>query len=86
MVRKLEAVFEGGVLRPIEPLRLDEHQHVSVIILDEIAGDSEELQFAPREEFEPLADHNVTLEIVRKALSRIPGSLDADFAAERNER
>jgi predicted DNA-binding antitoxin AbrB/MazE fold protein len=86
MVRKVEAVYEGGVLRPVEPLRLDEHQHVSVIIFDEIADDSEELQFAPREEFEPLADHSVTLETVRGALSKIPGSLDADFAAERNER
>lgn len=86
MVRKLEAVYEGGVLRPVEPLRLVEHQHVSVIILDEIADDGEELQFAPREEFEALADHTITLEEVRKELSQIPGSLDADFAAERNER
>ena len=86
MVRKLEAAYEGGVLRPVEPLRLNEHQHVSVIILDQIADDGEELQFAPREEFETLADHSVTLETVRGALSKIPGSLDADFLVERNER
>jgi predicted DNA-binding antitoxin AbrB/MazE fold protein len=85
MVRMLEAVYERGILRPVEPLRLDEHQHVSVIILD-IAYDGEELQFAPREEFEALADYTITLEDVRKELSRIPGSLDADFAAERNQR
>ena len=85
MARKLEAVYEGGVLRPIEPLRLNEHQLVSVIILDDIADD-EILQFAPREEFEALADHTITLEQVRKGLSRIPDSLDADFAAERNRR
>ena len=87
MVRKLEAVYEGGVLRPVEPLRLDEHQHVSVIILDHRADDDDEgLQFAPPEEFEALADHTITLEAVRKELSQIPDSLDADFAAERNER
>lgn len=85
MIRKVEAVYEGGVLRPFEPLCLDEHQHVSVIVLDDIGGGSEELRFAPREEFEALADRTVTLDEVRKALSRIPGSLDADFAAERNE-
>jgi hypothetical protein len=37
-------------------------------------------------EFEAHADHGVSLETVRRALSRIPGSLDADFRAERNER
>ena len=47
-MRKLEAIYEGGVLRPVEPLCLDVHQHVSVIILDEIADDTEELHFAPR--------------------------------------
>ena len=86
MVRKLEAVYEGGVLRPVKPLRLVEHQHVSVIILDDLAGDGEELHFARREEFEALADHTITIEQVRRELSQIPGSLDADFAAERNER
>jgi predicted DNA-binding antitoxin AbrB/MazE fold protein len=85
-MRKLEAVYEGGVLRPTEKLSLEEHQHVSVIILDDVADDGEELRFAPREEFEALADHTITLDQVRKELSQIPDSLDADFAAERNER
>lgn len=84
-MRKLQAVYEGGVLRPVEPLELDEHQLVSVIILDDIAPD-DELRFEAPERFEPLADHTVSLEAVRRALEKIPGSLDADFAAERNER
>ena len=62
-----------------------DHRHVSVIILDEIDDDGD-MQFAPREEFEPLADHSVTLETVRGALSKIPGSLDEDFLVERNRR
>ena len=73
-------------MRPVEPLSLDEHQHVNVIILDDIDDDGEDLHFAPREEFEPLADHLVTLETVYAALSKIPGSLDADFLVEQNER
>jgi len=85
MVRKLQAVYEGGVLRPVEALRLDEHQLVSVIIIDDVAED-EELRFEAPEHFEPLADHEVSLETVRGLLSKIPGSLDADFLAERNER
>lgn len=84
-MRKLQAVYEGGVLRPIEPLPLDEHQLVSVIILNEVEPD-DELRFESPAHFEALADHTVTLEAVRRTLSKIPGSLDADFIAERNER
>lgn len=83
-MRKLQVVYEGGVLRPVEPLRLDEHQLVSVIILDDL--DDDELSFETPERFEALADHTVSLETVRRTLSKIPGSLDADFMAERNER
>jgi hypothetical protein len=46
----------------------------------------DDLKFEAPERFEPLADHSVSLETVRRALSRIPGSLDAGFRAERNER
>jgi predicted DNA-binding antitoxin AbrB/MazE fold protein len=34
MVRELEAVFENGLLRPLEPLSLDENQRVRVTITD----------------------------------------------------
>jgi predicted DNA-binding antitoxin AbrB/MazE fold protein len=34
MVRELEAVFENGVLRPLEPLSLVEKQRVHVTITD----------------------------------------------------
>jgi hypothetical protein len=66
MVRKLQAVYEGGVLRPMEP--------------------QDDLKFEAAARFEAFADDSVSLETVRLALSRIPGSLDADFRAERNER
>ena len=84
-MRRLQAVYEGGILRPTEKLALEEHQIVSVIILD--AGpDNEAIEFEPPGRFEPLADRSVRRETVRAALSKIEGSLDADFAAERNER
>jgi predicted DNA-binding antitoxin AbrB/MazE fold protein len=84
MVRKLQAVYEGGVLRPVEPLPLGEHELVSIVILDDNPPE-DDLKFEAPERFEALADHSVSLETVRRALSRIPGSLDADFRAERNE-
>lgn len=85
MVPKLQAVCEHGVLRPVEPLPLEEHQLVSVIILDGTAPD-EEVHFEPSVRFQPVADHGVSLQAVRHALKKIPGSLGADFAAERNGR
>ena len=35
MIRQVEAVYENGMLRPLEPLGLDEHQQVTVRIIDE---------------------------------------------------
>ena len=43
MVRHLEAVFEDGVLRPIEPLSLPERQHVRVTIDDSAPVAAEEI-------------------------------------------
>jgi predicted DNA-binding antitoxin AbrB/MazE fold protein len=34
MVRQVEAVFENGVLRPVEPLSLPEKQHVILTLTD----------------------------------------------------
>ena len=34
MVRQLEAVYEHGILRPLQPLSLEERQHVLVTITD----------------------------------------------------
>jgi predicted DNA-binding antitoxin AbrB/MazE fold protein len=84
-MRKLDAVYEGGVLRPTEKLLLDEHQLVTVILVDDDTAE-QDIQFEPKQYFEPLANRSISRETVRGALSKIQGSLDADFAAERNER
>jgi predicted DNA-binding antitoxin AbrB/MazE fold protein len=84
-MRKLQAVYEGGVLRPIEALPFEEHQLVSVVVLDEAPSDAE-IGFESAQSFEPLADRSVDRNTVRAALSKIPGSLDADFTAARDER
>lgn len=38
MIRKLEAVYEQGVLRPLEPLSLSEHQRVRLTLEEKPAG------------------------------------------------
>lgn len=85
MIRNLQAIYEKGVLRPLEPLDLREHQLVTVAITDEAPGepwlDTECLAACAAE-----ADDGVTLEQVRAALAKIPGSLTQDFIAEREDR
>jgi predicted DNA-binding antitoxin AbrB/MazE fold protein len=85
--RTVQAVYENGVLRPLEPLDLDEHQHVAVAVSEmPVANSGDELldldylRACARE-----ADNNISLEAVREALSSISESLTADFAAERDE-
>ena len=34
MIRRVETVYENGMLRPLEPLPLAEHQHVTVVITE----------------------------------------------------
>lgn len=36
MTKTVEAIFEGGVLKPISPLNIPEHKKVTLIIEDEI--------------------------------------------------
>ncbi|HKI32830.1 MAG TPA: antitoxin family protein [Gemmataceae bacterium] len=85
MTRNLQAVYEGGVLRPLEPLGLREQQLVNLTISDEAPVepwlDTECLAACAQE-----ADDSVTLEEVRAALAKIPGSLTEDFVAEREDR
>ena len=88
MTKQVEAVYEDGVLRPLEALNLNEHQRVTVVVTPVPAGsgdetwlDTESLQLCAQD-----ADESISLESVRRALSKITGSLAADFAAERAER
>ncbi len=36
MNRQVEAIYEGGVLRPLEPLVLQEHQQVTALISESV--------------------------------------------------
>lgn len=87
MRKSLTAVFENGVLRPLEPLDLPEHQQVAITVsetqvsdLDDELLDANCLQDCASE-----ADESISLEVVREALSKIPGTMTADFSAKRDE-
>jgi len=84
MTRSLQVVYEKGVLRPLEPLPFKEHQQVTVTVSDQEDGDWLDAAFLRY--VETHADESVTLEQVRSALSKIPGSMVDDFRRERDER
>jgi predicted DNA-binding antitoxin AbrB/MazE fold protein len=89
MMRKtLTAVYEQGVFRPLEPPDLPEQQRVTLIISAGSPSSQEEdwLDVECQEECAAEADEHVSLEDMRAALAKIPGSLTADFIAERDER
>jgi predicted DNA-binding antitoxin AbrB/MazE fold protein len=86
MSKQIEAIYENGVLRPLVPLSLEEHQRVTITI----AEDSEEEE----DLFDPAftrwcaeQSHNApSLEDVRQAMAKIQGSMADIVIAERDER
>lgn len=69
----IPAVYEQGVLRPLQPVRLREHQQVTIhLVSDEEDWIDEEIAEAYAAE----ADDSITLEQVRQDLSTIEGSID----------
>jgi predicted DNA-binding antitoxin AbrB/MazE fold protein len=87
MIKQVEAVYEHGVLRPLEPLTLAESQRVRLTISDTDAGGyRRDIEFHAWVEAEVAAMPRIpSLEEVQTITSRIPGSLTGDFIAEREE-
>ena len=86
MTKTLQAVYENGVLRPLEPLPLKEHQRVTVTVSDPAE------RWLDREYMEKVKKDAAasvpapSLEQIRQVLSKIPGKLSDDIRAERENR
>jgi predicted DNA-binding antitoxin AbrB/MazE fold protein len=78
MRTQIEVVYENGVLRPLGTLseQLREHQHLTVTIEDANAS----------VHWLADADPTVSLEAVRRALAKTPGTIAELIRAEREER
>ena len=82
----VEAIYDDGVLRPLEKLSLRPQQRV-LLRIDEAPDAAVEIEdqafltYCLAE-----GDPNVSLEEVRQALAVIPGSLTEACSAERDER
>jgi hypothetical protein len=79
MQTQIDAIFEDGVLKPVVKLDLPEHARVHVVVstADTNAPPGRPLPGWPR--YTPadlhLADPSVSIEEVRAALAKIPGSM-----------
>ena len=85
MNQSVEAIYENGVLKLLEPLPLREKERVRVTISkpESMKGnllDSEFMASCGKH-----VKNAPSLEEVRKALSVIPGTLTEDFRRERDE-
>jgi predicted DNA-binding antitoxin AbrB/MazE fold protein len=87
MIQHVEAVYEHGVLRPLEPLSLTESQLVKLTITEAgVRRYRRDTEFLEWVQAEVAAMPQIpSLEEVQRAMSKIPGSLAEDFAAEREE-
>ena len=87
MIRQVDAIYEHGVLRPLEPLSLTESQRVRLTISEAPGARSQrDTTIVERAKAEIAATAKVpTIEEVRAALASIPGSLSQDVIAERGD-
>lgn len=78
MSEQIDVVYEHGLLRPLGPLPegIREHQRLTVTIEDA----------APAVPGPDAGDDSVSLDAVRQALAKIPGSLADAVVADREDR
>jgi predicted DNA-binding antitoxin AbrB/MazE fold protein len=88
MVQHIEAVYENGVLRPLEPLDLLDSQRVTITVsTPEYGRSGRDMKLLERVRAEVAGMTSIpSLEEVQRMLSAIPGSLTNDFVAEREDR
>jgi predicted DNA-binding antitoxin AbrB/MazE fold protein len=88
MTRSVQAIYENGVLRPLEPVNLSENTKVTLTIGNATrgAGEEEWLDLEFHASCAKEADPIISLEAVRAALAKIPGSMTDDFITERDDR
>lgn len=72
MTQQIEAVYENGILRPSQTLRLAEHERVRITITSGGGDDLVDDEFGVEQELPTVP----SLEDVRSALSSIQGAMD----------
>jgi predicted DNA-binding antitoxin AbrB/MazE fold protein len=86
MPLQVDAVYENGVLRPLQQLDLKEHEHVLVSVVAVAAPNRSSLAVEYIEKVKrELQDTQPApgIDDVRRRLAKIPGSMAAEISAER---
>src|ERR1019366_1912163 len=90
MSMQVGAVYERGMLKPLQPLHLAENEHVSLLVTSTTRTSG---AYQPDVEFTESLRTTVQdagpapgLDEVRRRLSKRSGTLTADFIAEREDR
>ena len=86
MTKTIQAVYENGAFRPLEPISFSEHERVLITVESATTAEDDLLDHEFLAYCETQADDSVPLETLRQALSKIPGSLADDIRAERDKR
>ncbi|HEY6392288.1 MAG TPA: antitoxin family protein [Bryobacteraceae bacterium] len=89
MPLQVDAVYENGMLRPLQPLDLREHEHVVVSVVKAAPNHSRStlaIEYIEKVKSELLDETAPGLEEVRRRLAKIPGSMADEIIAERGER
>lgn len=86
MERRLQAVYKNGVLRPLEPLSLENNQQVTVTISEPSSVAPHVAGYCSPEEWAEASRDEVSVEEVRRALSTLTGSLADAITSLRQER
>jgi predicted DNA-binding antitoxin AbrB/MazE fold protein len=83
MTRTITAVYENGLLRPLEPLDIAEREEVRITVQN---GEGDDWVDHEAEALAKRESHGApSLEEVRLELSRLPGSWADDLIADRGE-
>ena len=85
MTKSVPAVYENGTFRPLEPVACQEQERVFLTVESSSAAEENLLDQEFLAYCETQADDTVSLEEVRQALAKIPGSLTDAIRAERDE-
>ena len=83
MPKQIDAIFDGGVLKPLEPLSLPDKGRVRLTIAEPSDEDWVDVEFM--NSCSEDSDSSIRLEDVRAALSKIRGSMDEAVDAIRGE-
>ncbi len=89
MTQQVDAIYENGVLRPLQPLHLKEAARVQLLVSEDASNPGSELVDQELLKYAFARTNSLiaipTLDEVRTKLSQVPGSMAESIIAERGE-